>query len=381
MICYSFSFKKSIGWTCQEFPAIDSENTLILVFGASQLLDDSKPLDDLLQNYPRSLAIGCSTSGEILDKQIDDESLCVAIIKFNKTRIKACTEHINNTHESEVIGEKIAQSLIADDLKAVFLLTDGLNVNGSSLIRGLLSQFEETIPISGGMAADGEEFQRTWVLANKKPEQNAVTAIGFYGSELCFETTSQGGWDVFGPERTITRAHENVLYELDGKPALTLYKEYLGELAQGLPATGLLFPISILEQETQQEIVRTITSVNESDNSLTLAGDIPQGARTKLMHANPERLINGASDAAETLVHKSCESSELFVIAISCFGRRAVLKERSEEEVEAVTSALPAHAHLMGFYSYGEFSPNFSGVCTLHNQTMTLTMIGECDDT
>src|SRR5262249_16881694 len=97
--------------------------------------------------------------------------------------------------------------------------------------------------------------------------------------------------------------------------------------------------------------------------------------------ANFDRLITGASDAA-LMTRKTGgtgESAKLG-IAISCVGRRLVLGERTEEELEATAEVLPKHSVQVGFYSYGEISPYASGRCDLHNQTMTITVMGEVGD-
>jgi hypothetical protein len=183
---------------------------------------------------------------------------------------------------------------------------------------------------------------------------------------------------MLGPEREVTRSDANVLYELDGHPALDLYKEYLGEQADGLPATGLLFPLAIRnEAEADGNTVRTILAVNENDHSITFAGDIPQGSYVRLMRANFDRLIDGAADAASVINAQSYTSGPILNVAISCVGRRLVLGPRTEEEIEAVLEAMPKGTQQIGYYSYGEISPLASGQCDLHNQTMTLTAIWE----
>jgi hypothetical protein len=205
-----------------------------------------------------------------------------------------------------------------------------------------------------------------------------VCAVGFYGDRIGFGHGSRGGWDVLGPEREVTRANANVLYELDGQPALQLYKKYLGNRADGLPATGLLFPLAIInEQVADGDTVRTILAVNEEDQSITFAGDIPTGGFVRLMRANFDRVIEGASDAAADVNTNSYTSGPLLNVAISCVGRRLVLGPRTEEEIEATLEGLPEGASQIGYYSYGEISPLASGKCDLHNQSMTLTTFWE----
>jgi hypothetical protein len=187
-----------------------------------------------------------------------------------------------------------------------------------------------------------------------------------------------GGWDSFGPERVVTRSKDNVLYELDGQSALELYKKYLGEHAQGLPATGLLYPLSLKMQDSESRVVRTILAVNEKDQSMTFAGDIPQGTNVRLMKANFDRLIDGAVGAAKNSQSQLTIAKPQLAILISCVGRKLILKQRIEEEVEGVQEVFGKDVVLTGFYSYGEISPfTPNAKCELHNQTMTITTFSE----
>jgi hypothetical protein len=267
---------------------------------------------------------------------------------------------------------------MAPDLRGVIVISDGLGVNGSELLRGLSAILPPSVVVTGGLAGDGARFTRTWILHEGAPVSGRVSAVGLYGERIEIGHGSKGGWDIFGPERVVTRATGNVLYELDGRPALDLYKEYLGELAAGLPANALLFPLSLRRSHTEEtRLVRTILGISDADRSMTFAGDIPAGSLVQLMRANFDRLIDGAAEAARLTRGSSPFDSQSLTIAVSCVGRRLALGERAEEEVEAVLDTLPAGAHLVGFYSYGEISPYASGRCELHNQTMTLTQLRE----
>ena len=238
-----------------------------------------------------------------------------------------------------------------------------------------------SIVVTGGLSGDGSRFKQTWVAVGAKVKSNVVAAVGFYGDFVQIGHGSKGGWDKFGPERVVTRSEGNVLFELDGKPALQLYREYLGDKAKELPASGLLFPLSLRSSNKDDKfLVRTLLAVDHEKNSLTFAGDIPRGYLAQLMKADFDRLIGGASVATAMAKDNGAPvGKDSLVVAISCVGRRLVLGERTEEEVEAVLDALPKsqQAHITGFYSYGEISPYASGHCDLHNQTMTLTVFSE----
>jgi hypothetical protein len=348
---------------------------MVLVFGAPEYYDNPDALTELIDAYPTSVVAGCSTAGEIHGATIEDLSLAVAVVEFESTSVRLATADICGA-DSRRAGTTLAAGLDAPDLAGVLVLSDGLSVNGSELASGLNAALTKPVPVTGGLAADGDRFVRTWVLVDGKPTSGKVTAVGFYGDAITIGHGSRGGWDIFGPEREVTRSEGNVLFELDGRPALALYKKYLGELATGLPATALLFPLALRVPDDEKRLVRTILSVDEAHQSLTFAGDIPEGHRAQLMQANFDRVIGGAEAAARAAALDP-DGRDFLSIAISCVGRRLVLGARTEEELEATLDILSDRAHQVGFYSYGELSPYSPGTCDLHNQTMTLTTIAE----
>ncbi len=372
----TFTHGLGAGWSSALPSELDSERTLVVVFGASEYADSPAALAELIAAFPKSAIVGCSSAGEIHGSAVADRTLVVAAARFERTDLAIATTPIENMTDSTLAGMRLGTRLARSAPRLVLVLSDGLAVNGTDLVRGLAESLPDETMIVGGLAADGDRFERTWVLVDGVPESGHVTAVGLSGP-LALGAGSQGGFDAFGPERRVTRARGNVLYELDGKPALALYKEYLGELASGLPATALRFPLAIREfPGTSAPVVRTILAVDEAQQSLTFAGDVPNGWRARLMRSNHDRVIAGAMRAA-TDATSGIANSPLFALAISCVGRRLVLGARTEEETEAALEVLPRGSQQIGFYSYGEISPGGSAACELHNQTMTLTTIRE----
>jgi hypothetical protein len=365
------------GWT-PGMPGNLADAHLVLAFGGTEILRDKVPLAALRRAYPRALIVGCSTAGEILDTQVYDNSLVVTAVAFERTRVSGHCALLSSLEKSYEVGERLARSIDANGLTHVFVLSEGVHVNGSDLVRGLTAHLPASVRVTGGLSGDGDRFKETLVVWNDSVAPSSVAVIAFHGASLRVGYGSLGGWDPFGPERVITRSRGNVLFELDGKSALTLYKRYLGEHAAGLPATGLLFPLALRTRDNDSGVVRTILSVNESDQSMTFAGDVPEGAYARLMKANFNRLVDGAAGAAKTSHEALGSSAPDLAVLISCVGRRMVLKQRVEEEVEAVRDVFGQRTVLTGFYSYGEISPFTPNArCELHNQTMTITTFAE----
>lgn len=366
------------GWEPGPPGGLEEPPQLVLAFGAGDLLRDSEPCREARGAYPDAHWLGCSTAGDIFGTEVSDDSLVVTAIRFERTRIQACQTHIDGPGDSFAAGERLGSALAQEDLVHVFLLSDGLNVNGSELVKGITGRLPSNVTVTGGLSGDGPRFKETLVIAGGEAMPSTVAVVGLYGPGLSVGFGSLGGWDAFGPERRITRSAGNVLYELDGRSALELYKTYLGPYAKDLPASGLLFPLSIRTERDQTPIVRTILAVDEEEQSMTFAGDVPMGTYARFMKANFDRLIDGAMGAARTS-HEAIGAAPCeLAILVSCVGRKLALGQRIEEEVEGVREVLGDGPVLAGFYSYGEISPFVpSARCELHNQTMTITTLRE----
>ena len=373
----TFEWQPAAGWSADPAAAGDSPQTLVLAFGDSALVHDGGPIAELADAFPQAAILGCSTSGQILDAAISDGGLAVATIRFEGGRLRRACAPLADVSGSFAAGRALGEELADPELRSVLVLSDGLRVNGSELVRGLRAALPESVVVTGGLAGDGDRFGSTWVLVDGEPRSGWVAAVGICGGGLRVGHGSQGGWSIFGPERRITSSEGNVLYELDGKPALALYKSYLGDLASGLPATALLFPLAVRASRDDEQVVRTILAVDEERQSMTFAGDVPEGSLAQLMMGNLDRLVAGAAEAAAASAAPQRPGAESIAIAISCVGRRLLMSERTEEETAASLAALPAGTRQIGFYSYGELSPGANGFCDLHNQTMTMTTLGE----
>ncbi len=349
---------------------------LVLVFGDRSSLVHPRLVQDLATRWPDATVLGCSTAGQISGTEVFDAGVVATAVQFAHTRVRAASAPVTAA-DSAAAGAALAQTLAAADLVHVIVISEGLDINGEALVRGLGEKLPAHVSVTGGLSADGELFQETAVLFGDTPRKNTVAAVGLYGSRLKVGCGSLGGWDSFGPERQITKSTGNVLYELDGQSALALYKRYLGEHASDLPASGLLFPLSLRTRDASAPVVRTILSVNETEQSLTFAGNVPVGGYVRLMKANFDRLIDGAVGAGRISAEALGGPVDLALL-ISCVGRRMVLRQRVEEEVEGVRDIVGPAAVITGFYSYGEISPfTPKARCELHNQTMTVTTLSE----
>lgn len=357
------------------------EPQLVLVFGSVALLSRPGWQAALQAACPTAQIVGCSTAGEIGPRGVSEKTAVFTAIRF-ETGVQVRTAHsfIPDMQDCAQAGREVGAVLASPALRAVLMFGKGVNVNGSAIIEGVVSQVGGGIAVTGGLAGDDGAFQRTLTVLPAQVHPDGLVAVGLYGDDLVLGHGSYGGWVAFGPARKVTRCQGNVLYELDGEPALNIYKRYLGDYAKNLPGSGLLFPFEMLnEDHTALGLIRTILGVNEAEGSLVLAGDIDPNGYLRLMHASTDNLVDGAEEAAQqTQAQLPAEVDGGLAILVSCVGRRLVMGDQVDEEVEAVSAVLGRGCALTGFYSYGEVSPFSSNTdCKLHNQTMTVTYLGE----
>jgi hypothetical protein len=352
---------------------------LVLVFAAPRFFTDPELTAWLGRAFPDARRIGLSTAGEISAKGVSDDSIVITAIRFDRLEFQIAATELDGMGDSLAAGQRLAAQLARNDLKAAVIFSQGVHVNGSEVIAGAVSVLGADVPLTGGLAGDNGAFSQTWCLLDDIVSNRHMLALGLYGDAVRFAHGSFGGWQSFGPARQATRAQGNVLYELDGKPALDIYKRYLGDYAKDLPASGLLFPFALLSNDHQESgLIRTLLGIDDARGSLTLAGDIPEGGYVRLMHASTEALVDGAEAAARATRDMINAPDQGLGLLVSCIGRKLVMGDRVDEEVEAVGAVMGKSCLLTGFYSNGEISPYLDTLeCKLHNQTMTITYIHE----
>jgi len=376
MLTKSYKFTNN-EWSESFDPSLDSENTMILVFFESTLVIDQH-LKNIKAVYPKSKILGSSTSGEIQNGEINDHSIVCVVTRFKHTRLKLFSAPINFATSAEV-GRTISESLVSPELKNILLFTDGLNIDGSDLIKEMhqtLLDKNINVPITGGLAGDGNRFINTFVIFGTEIKTHHAVALGFYGEHIQIFAGTGTGWDPFGPLRVVTKAERNTIFEIDGIPALKLYREYLKEDAQNLPVSGVLFPLGV-SWGKNENIVRSVARIDEANNGLIFASRIPENSKVQLMHSNVMKLIKAAENALDNCPMDFTQDTPTLAVIVSCIGRRMIMGQKTEDEIEIIRDRLPIHAEICGFYSYGEFAPTANKQNELHNQTMTLIIFQE----
>lgn len=378
MLTRKLAWTPAAGWN---FDGAGAHADLVIYFGSREKFRHPGWYEALRERFPGAQLLGCSSASQIAGAEIVEDGIVGVALTFKSVRVRTGAVAIARLGESYGSGADLGRQLADPDLRGVLVLSDGLTVNGSELTRGISGEIGPGIPVSGGLAADGANFEETLVGLNRRPEKGWIAAVGFYGDAAQLATGSAGGWSAFGPRRRISKSDGNILYTLDDRPALELYERYLGpEEVDALPSSALLFPLNIFDPEhPEHSVVRTVLAVDRQHRSMTFAGDMPEGWVAELMRGNVDRLTLGAAEAARQLDPQGGElPADSLVLLVSCIGRRLLMGQRTIDEVEAVSEVVGPHATRLGFYSYGEICPHsVSGLGEMHNQTMTVTAISE----
>ncbi len=349
---------------------------IVFAFGDTQMVKKGETFKLLSEKFPHSHIVGASSSGNILGSSISSSPMVVSAVAFETSHVEVHSVDFYEGANIEELSSTLVGKLTKEGLKHVFIISDGVHVNGSQLVRGI-NECLDGVEATGGLAGDGARFQETFVFCNGEAVENTIVAIGFYGEKLTISSGCFGGWNEFGAQRVVVRSKDNIVYEIDDEPALDLYKRYLGVYADQLPNSGLRFPLSIKKEEDDSEVIRTIVGIDEAAKSVIFAGDVPEGYLVKLMKCDIDNLVEGAKKAACEITIANDKPS--LALVVSCVGRKLVLGQLVDDELEEVANTLGENASLVGFYSYGEIAPFVVDrlKCELHNQTMTLTAIYE----
>lgn len=346
---------------------------MVLIFGLPTVLDQPGVFGTVRSRFPSARLIFVSTAGNFADTQIEEAGLVCTALKLEASTLLCVADRHSPDGDLQALCQNLTAQLQAPGLRHVLVFSDGGFVNGTVLSETFNACLPAGVTLSGGLAGDGTDFVRTLVGLDEAPSPGVIVAVGLYGDALRIGFGVAGGWSSFGPMRTVTGSAGNVLHTLDGRPGLEIYKNYLGPEASALPAAALRFPLCVATPGQPNGVVRTILSIDEEAGSMTFAGDIPLGATVRFMRASYEDLISGAEEAA-----RQAGQSASLVLCVSCVGRRIVLGQRTEEEIEGVRATFGPAPVIAGFYSYGELAPSGQAqACQLHNQTMTITSIAE----
>lgn len=379
MRAFSLRWSPRYGWADAPRVRVQTDCQLLLAFGPV-VAPHHEWFADVAARWPNARLVYCSAGGQIDGCDVLDTDVVVMGMGFEHATVRVFEHAGAGTIADVDLGRALGRDIATEPgVRHVLLFLDGLHINGAAFAKGIGDTLPAGVTVSGGLASDGAAFVKTGVGLDGPPRERCVVAIALCGESLSIGTGSAGGWEPFGPERIITRSTSTTVYELDDERALDIYRRYLGALATELPGSALLFPLALTPTDGGPAVVRTILGIDDAEGSMRFAGDMPTGYRVRLMRATNDSLLDGAAQAAQDAMAGMGGVAASAMLCVSCIGRREVLRSRVEEEIEEVMQSATG-AIVTGYYSNGEIAPPAGRAdrsALLHNQTMTVTAIGE----
>ncbi|MCS6833759.1 MAG: FIST C-terminal domain-containing protein [Flammeovirgaceae bacterium] len=367
------------GWEIVEECGLRGKAQLLLAFGDRQLLEGMDKLLDLRHMYSAADIVLCSTAGEIMDVELHDDTISAVAIYWEKSHHKVVRLKIDGYANSYQVGKDLVTQLPTEELKHVFLLADGLSLNGNEFVRGAYENLPSSVSINGGLAGDGFDFQRTLLGFNRLPESGVCLAIGFYGKDLLIGQGAAGSWEELRQEYIITRSDYNRLYELNHTPASKIYQEKLGDAYRHFNTSPYSFPVEIWADNNKNDsFVRMVKTIDDSKNALLMAGDAPQGFSLRILQTNVDLMLKGARRACEKALKEFPKREAMLILLVNCLGRREILRNRTEEELEIARDLLGEQPVVCGMYGYGVLAAwTTYRKPFLQHQAYLITVLGE----
>ncbi len=354
------SFKE---WLDECRPDASESAVLVQVFCGSS---DEAFIGHLLQmiaaGLPGAVVIGSTTSGEILEGKMYEGETLISVSVFESARISSSFA-VGDSYEC---GRTLARALMEEDTKSVIMFADGLTQNGQVLLEGFSSAAGSDVLVSGGMAGDNQQFQKTSVFHGTEILQNGAVAVALSSPTLHVFYDYSLGWTPLGKELTITRAEGNRIIEIDHKPVLEVYAKYLGdEIVARAPDSTIEFPLIFTQGGVN--IARSMIAALE-DGSVLFAGNIDEGKKVRFGIASNTMIEEHARSVFEDAKPRPVEGMFIY----SCAARKAFLGKGLEQEFAPLSRLAPQ----AGFFTYGEFF-HTSGSNELLNITTTLLCLSE----
>jgi len=337
------------------------QSLLVQIFSANDKIEWYLQLRrSIIQSFPQAIVVGASAVGEINEGQLNTDSTLVAFSFFESTNLHLLSSECPSGSENQ-IGIKLHHQIeeLNIDIKGVLLLTTPVS-SDSTLFFKAFTENSPSYPIFGGGAGDYANERKTLVFDGSRSFSSGIVAVAFSGEAISIEPFTYLGWIPLTQEMTITKVENLSVKTIDGKPAFSIFKKYLGlQYSNQFFQNVLEFPFLI--QRNGQTIARVPFFVNESDNSIEFLADIYEGEKFRIGYGNPQNIIEEAIS-----IHKQMDTFQPEAIFLySCICRRFLM----QKDVELETLPFNQIAPTAGFYTFGEFFSN-GNTYSLLNSTM-----------
>jgi hypothetical protein len=357
-----------------------SKCDLVLVF-SSVKFDLHELIKGVRSITGQAKIVGCTTSGEITNYGRQTESTVVLCMKTDTEIYTSFNEGIktNGQKTGEELSEKLIKGFSESVKGTMMILPDGLAGNLSPLVRGIYDTSGANVRLVGGSAGDDFQFKSTYQIFNDKVTSDGVCGI-LFPPEIKIGIGIKHGWSPIGELMVVTKSEGNILYELNNRPALDVYFEALNKPADNVTQMYLTevsetSPIGIVEVGGKHLIRHLYAPTPE--RGIACFGDIPQESIVSIMSGDKTTLIKSAEEASLEAISAIGGRNVKAVIVFDCVSRVFILKEKVNEEIEAIKKVLGRDIPIFGFYTYGEIGAFEGGQPTFHNKTIIVCTIAE----
>lgn len=322
---------------------------------------------------------GSTTSGEFISSEISEGGIAIMLLDINPNYFKIAFQDTGSSSVFETAKQ------FGDDGKKVFLnpafiIASGwLHTDGEDIIKGIEAGLGGEAPIFGGMAGDDLALREPVVFTYDKSSTTGLVAIIIDQDKIDITGIATCGWKPIGITKTVTRSTGNIVYTIDGQPALDLVIKYLGlnidnESGENMVVNlGAYYPLQ-LERENAPPVMRTAMLGNKEDRSLICAGTVPQGSKVRFSLPPDFDAIDTVIDECTSLKTDEHRGADA-VIMFSCISRYLSFGVMTSDEIERVVNVW--NAPFIGFFCYGEFGKSKAGKHEFHNNTCCVVALKE----
>lgn len=360
---------------------------------ASVALDQKELVRGIREASEGAPLIGCSAAGEITNAGPSQKSLGVMAIRSDEIRFfTGLGRDIKNG--AREAGKAVAREVMEashDPLRVFLMFPDVLTGNGADVVRGVLDVLGEHFPVVGGAAGDDFLFEKTYQYKDDVVVSGAVAGLGITGS-FSMGVGVRHGWMPIGIPMKVTKSQGAIVYELDNRPAVSIYEDYFGAKAESLreeplARMAITYPLGIKLPDLDEYLIRDPISVGEN-GELTCAAEIPEGSEIRLMIGSKDKAVDAAKEAANKLMGdlEADKAMPRFVLMFNCIAREKLFGQNAIDEIQAVQQIIGKEVPLLGFYTYGEQAPMGGEIKDLskcnsrfYNETVVMFAVGSAN--
>lgn len=322
---------------------------------------------------------GATTAGEFIDGEIGNESIAIMLLNINPENFRLM--HIETgENKTREISKLIAKKGLEEFRNPAFIVASGgISTDGEMIVKGIEDVVGHDATIFGGLAGDDFTMTGTYVFTNQNYNINGLVVIVLDADKVNVAGLATSGWQPVGTMRTITKSEGNVVYTIDGQPALDVVIKYMGvnknldEWKDVIMNVGSEFPMQ-LQREDAEPVIRAPLFANKEDRSLVCAGSVPQGSRIRFSLPPDYNVIEKVIEECKEIKEKELPIAEAMIM-FSCKARHLSLGPMVSDEIDQVKEVWDAP--MAGFFSYGEMGKASQGKHEFHNNTCSLVVISE----